>query len=378
MPSSYAQKQSIAQKKEYSSAASVFDSSSQSVSLQRHADLADNAVQRVEAPRSNNTGMPDNLKAGIESLSGFSMDDVRVHYNSSKPAIVQALAYTQGTDIHVAPGQEKCLPHEAWHVAQQMAGRVSPTTNINGMPVNDNAALEHEADVMGEKAVQCKENVCQRKENELGGSVVQRINVKYAYNYDTRLYQRFVQCITFGELRRLFLLLGVDSDLRAVFDEGKLNLWNDDWRSILKNRQAYNNAYDGVDISDCPTFDRVYYKLKSSGVPSVATDAEDEKNYYSIGTAAGERVKQDYPILIFFENAINDHELSRDDMIYSKYSGLYYEISGRRCQLVCHFDGEMIKVYADAERGLSSKMRALYGIDGNNLNFRAVVTGHTG
>ena len=106
--------------------------------------------------KENLTGMPDDLKEGIESLSGFSMDDVRVHYNSSKPAIVQALAYTQGTDIHVAPGQEKCLPHEAWHVAQQMAGRVSPTTNINGMPVNDNVELEREADVMGEKAVQCK------------------------------------------------------------------------------------------------------------------------------------------------------------------------------------------------------------------------------
>ena len=103
--------------------------------------------------KENLTGMPDDLKEGIESLSGFSMDDVRVHYNSSKPATVQALAYTQGTDIHVAPGQEKCLPHEAWHVAQQMAGRVSPTTNINGMPVNDNVELEHEADVMGEKAV---------------------------------------------------------------------------------------------------------------------------------------------------------------------------------------------------------------------------------
>lgn len=106
--------------------------------------------------KKNETGMPDNLKAGIESLSGYSMDDVRVHYNSSNPANVQALAYTQGTDIHVAPGQENHLPHEAWHVAQQMEGRVSPTTNINGMPVNDNAALEHEADVMGEKVLQCK------------------------------------------------------------------------------------------------------------------------------------------------------------------------------------------------------------------------------
>ena len=156
MHSTYAQTQKTAQKKEASTAAAVLDASSQNEGLQRKADMANGAAQREEAPRPNNTGMPDNLKSGIESLSGFSMDDVRVHYNSSKPATVQALAYTQGTDIHVAPGQEKHLPHEAWHVAQQMAGRVSPTTNINGMPVNDNAALEHEADVMGAKAVQCK------------------------------------------------------------------------------------------------------------------------------------------------------------------------------------------------------------------------------
>lgn len=100
----------------------------------------------------NNTGLPDNLKAGGESLSGFSMDDVKVHYNSSQPATVQALAYTQGTDIHVAPGQERHLPHEAWHVAQQLAGRVEPTTEVGGMPVNDNIDLEHEADVMGARA----------------------------------------------------------------------------------------------------------------------------------------------------------------------------------------------------------------------------------
>ena len=100
----------------------------------------------------NNTGLPDNLKAGVESLSGFSMDDVKVHYNSSQPATVQALAYTQGTDIHVAPGQERHLPHEAWHVAQQLAGRVEPTTEVGGMPVNDNIDLEHAADVMGARA----------------------------------------------------------------------------------------------------------------------------------------------------------------------------------------------------------------------------------
>ena len=185
MQNYYAKKQNITQKKDAPSASSVIDASSQSESLQRKADMANSTAQRVETPRPNNTGMPDNLKAGIESLSGFSMDDVRVHYNSSKPATVQALAYTQGTDIHVAPGQEKHLPHEAWHVAQQMAGRVSPTTNINGMPVNDNAALEHEADVMGEKAVQrvSEIDVSNKKINYDFGNTCQMLRVINAYTF---------------------------------------------------------------------------------------------------------------------------------------------------------------------------------------------------
>ena len=102
---------------------------------------------------SNRTGLPDGLKNGVQALSGFSLDDVRVHFNSSKPAQLQALAYTQGTDIHVAPGQERHLPHEAWHVVQQKQGRVQATMQMqDGVSVNDDGDLEHEADVMGTKA----------------------------------------------------------------------------------------------------------------------------------------------------------------------------------------------------------------------------------
>ena len=123
---------------------------------QRLGDEEDDELKqgKFETPeqKRNETGMSDNLKAGIEDLSGFAMDDVRVHYNSPEPATVQALAYTQGTDIYVAPGQEQHLPHEAWHVAQQMAGRVEPTTEVSGLPVNDCIELEHEADVMGARA----------------------------------------------------------------------------------------------------------------------------------------------------------------------------------------------------------------------------------
>lgn len=106
----------------------------------------------------NRTGMPDNLKHGIESLSGMDMSDVRVHYNSSKPAQLGAHAYAQGEDIHLGAGQEKHLPHEAWHVVQQQQGRVQPTTRIAGEQVNDDSNLEREADVMGARALRAKNN----------------------------------------------------------------------------------------------------------------------------------------------------------------------------------------------------------------------------
>ena len=110
--------------------------------------------QLQQAPRANNTGLPDRLKSGIESLSGLSMDHVRVHYNSAQPAQLNALAYAQGSDIHLAPGQERYLPHEAWHVVQQAQGRVRPTLQMaGGVAVNDDAGLEREADVMGGRAL---------------------------------------------------------------------------------------------------------------------------------------------------------------------------------------------------------------------------------
>ena len=93
---------------------------------------ADQAAEKAPSTpvqkKENKTGLPDNLKSGVENLSGIAMDDVKVHYNSAKPAQMQAHAYAQGTNIHVAPGQEKHLPHEAWHVVQQKQVRVKPTT----------------------------------------------------------------------------------------------------------------------------------------------------------------------------------------------------------------------------------------------------------
>jgi len=197
-------------------------------------------TQRKEAP--NNTGLPDNLKAGVEQLSGLDMSDVKVHYNSSKPASVQAYAYTQGTDINVAPGQEKHLGHEAWHVAQQKQGRVQPTTTVGGMAVNDNIGLENEADVMGGKAVQMKldqnissagdSSVAQKKANEMQGFGFvdnkrhERILQRVLYNPDTD------QGVEWNALRaNLENLLEVNNieDARRISIIEFLNRSEDDW-----------------------------------------------------------------------------------------------------------------------------------------------------
>jgi hypothetical protein len=135
----------------------------------------DNSIQR----KANNTGLPDNLKSGIENLSGHSMDDVKVHYNSSQPAQLNAHAYAQGTDIHIASGQEKHLPHEAWHVVQQKQGRVRPTLQMKGkVNVNDDTGLENEADIMGARATQLhsmKDNKLVTQKMNKANPVVQRM-----------------------------------------------------------------------------------------------------------------------------------------------------------------------------------------------------------
>lgn len=109
-------------------------------------------IQRAEGKESagpNLTGIPTQMKLDYERRSGLSFDDVRVHYNSARPARLQALAYTQGTQVYVGPGQERHLPHELGHVIQQKLGLVHPTMRMGGMPVNDDPRLERAADLMG-------------------------------------------------------------------------------------------------------------------------------------------------------------------------------------------------------------------------------------
>lgn len=106
-----------------------------------------------QGSRENKNGLPSGLKDRMEGMSGMDLSDVRVHRNSSKPDRINALAYTEGNEIHLAPGQDHHLAHEAWHAVQQKEGRVGPGAQAKGRALNDDRGLESEADRMGDKAM---------------------------------------------------------------------------------------------------------------------------------------------------------------------------------------------------------------------------------
>lgn len=161
--------------------------------LQRKENTSPVQVQHNLNPiqeKSNQTGLPDQLKSGIENLSGYSLDDVKVHYNSDKPAQLQAHAYAQGTNIHLAAGQEKHLPHEAWHVVQQKQGRVRPTIQMKGnVQVNDDSALEKEADQMGNKAMIHPKAEMPLASSAILDHIIQRIEMETTITGTTHLVQ---------------------------------------------------------------------------------------------------------------------------------------------------------------------------------------------
>lgn len=98
-------------------------------------------------------GLPSSIQRGVENLSGYSMSDVKVFHNSPEAETMGVSGFTQGSEIHLGTGQEQHLAHEAWHVAQQKRGDVTPEIQMKGDSANANSRLEREADVMGQRAL---------------------------------------------------------------------------------------------------------------------------------------------------------------------------------------------------------------------------------
>lgn len=204
----------------------------QAAQLQAMADKNSAKEQEPMQKKGNNTGLPDNLKTGMENLSGISLDDVKVHRNSDKPAQLKVHAYAQGTDIHLGPGQEKHLPHEAWHVVQQKQGRVKPTMQMKGeVNVNDDLGLEKEADLMGARAL--SKDLTQRKAisqdaSTTSLSTIQRVSKEFTRKTGGEDVTNTVTWENGGSLKTLTiddkspLIAFLVGDTKSVFNTAKI------------------------------------------------------------------------------------------------------------------------------------------------------------
>ncbi|ACY13319.1 eCIS core domain-containing protein [Haliangium ochraceum] len=106
--------------------------------------------------------IPRGVQAKMENAFHTDFSEVRIHQDTAA-ASIGARAYTQGTDIHFAPGEyepesqsgQELLGHELAHVVQQAEGRVrglGQAKGADGAPVHDDPALEREADALGIQA----------------------------------------------------------------------------------------------------------------------------------------------------------------------------------------------------------------------------------
>ncbi|MEM7156564.1 MAG: DUF4157 domain-containing protein [Myxococcota bacterium] len=101
------------------------------------------------------------LRRHMERAFGEDFSDVRLRPDSAEAAAVGAVAFTRRNEIHLAPGRvqpgdaqgRRVLAHEFAHVVQQRRGNVGVTRLIGGVAVNDEHALEQQADTLGDRAV---------------------------------------------------------------------------------------------------------------------------------------------------------------------------------------------------------------------------------
>lgn len=125
--------------------------------LQARGELSGHGELAV--PSGGGDALPTAVQAKMEHAFGADFSAVRVHEGAHVSAL-GALAYTQGADVHFAPGQyaphtergQELLGHELAHTLQQAQGRVAATGQAKGLPINAEAALEREADEQGARA----------------------------------------------------------------------------------------------------------------------------------------------------------------------------------------------------------------------------------
>ncbi len=117
-------------------------------------------VPGVEVPRRRRGwSLPIQMRSRLERSFRTDLSGIRVVEDDSATDL-DALAYTRGADIVMAPGHyqphsgshRRLIAHEIVHSIQQRAGRVKADDDGMGLPVNNDRELEWEAERLGRRA----------------------------------------------------------------------------------------------------------------------------------------------------------------------------------------------------------------------------------
>ena len=361
--------------------------------------MADNqsAQQQPIQKKENNTGLPDNLKTGVENLSGISLDDVKVHRNSDKPAQLQAHAYAQGTDIHLGAGQEKHLPHEAWHVVQQKQGRVKPTLQMKGgVLVNDETGLEKEADVMGAKAEKMTNTTQPSQLKDKGSHGIQSAQLLKAtikskifgnhgvYNEDYRKQGTIPagsvievnpnDCYMMGDKTYVRITSSLDS---IQFTEGG-NLGDTDVLYVSDRafspaqEETEDQAEDGIELSA----GEITYQNGKVTIPILGQELEINKNGGSLsGALPSKKFEADLPNVSF------DIDVPFGPAVYATAGlaitpSLAFEVSGGSYTIKAEEDEKSISIKdAKIEGSIGLEIKASAGVGVGAANIVGLDTG---
>jgi hypothetical protein len=213
--------------------------------------------------------LPTQLKSGVEQLSGLNMGDVKVQYDSPNPSKLGAAAYAQGSDIHLGPGQEQHLPHEAWHVVQQKKGKVKTTATVNGTAVNEESTLEKEADQMGSKAQSLgKDNHSVLQKASLNDKV--KGVIQKAEGDETAAVEPSVEAapnpVLIEKLTKYRGLVDMAKNAQNILNDGDI------WKSIIAETDVMGTAETIGGIAGAATKSGGDGSQKISGADKVAAD----------------------------------------------------------------------------------------------------------
>jgi hypothetical protein len=248
-------------------------------------------LQRKEEATDTGSGskMPEEVQAKMESAFGADFSNVNIHVGEQASS-VGALAYAQGNDIHFAPGQynpntqsgQELLGHELTHVVQQRAGRVQTTTQAKGLAVNDDPALEQEADVMGKKAA--------KGENATVRNSLQSQSIQKTENLDSQ------EPWTDIEDTKVYIVSDTNPIIRE-FQDNKFEKTNNTvtrWLEVRITKKSNDDKYVYI-INNEDSSEIGWTSL--SNLYDTKWDPKDHKDEYeNISTAYANQMLQNDPI----------------------------------------------------------------------------------